>query len=963
MSFSWIPPSRRADLGLRILLFALQIAALAWFAPNPLGLPLDDAWIHQVVARTFAETHTLGYAAGQHGAAATSYLWALLLAMNFMVIHVDPVKWAFALNAIGTVGAGQLLFGILGRTRPVGVTIPLWRSLVFGAVLVTMIQGHVLWYAWSGMEASGLVALSLAAIAAASAERPRPLLAGLCAGLLAVLRPEAMALGVVLVVYSYRRSRHVSSAALLLLPWLLAIGAYVGSNLLLTGHASPATLSGRRWLWFDPVAGTGPLGLAHGMIEFWSRRIATYGLGDLPALFYVGLGLCGYGAVRLLRTKSDGVVVLYVWALLHTLFYVVMLPTPGHGGRYQPFVPIVYLLSACVGTVLALWDLFRLARLDRKRWVALGGLFLWGIASGFGAAELRTANELAVRHIVNTELAMGHLVDELPPDAVVASFDIGGIGWATRRRIIDLGGLSDAPTAKRIEEGRTSDVLLQKKVTHVVLPEAYDAATYDTVSFDTRLHLEENASITLEPIRVVQSPPDTFWRGADATWNAAPRQVMYAVTPAKGPAPRVIGAVKGRQQFDDPEGRVLDRERPPIERSLAVMTAWGTPVGLRIGAGSGGSAECGIGISEAGVSIDGCAAFGRREVVASYVTERVLPYIDARDWPGAGRESLHALSAVKRRIDPTFYPSIVPNPAPNASDHRAILERTGAWGIPLAVVVFLVFVLGIRMSRVALVAFAVLPGCVRPPPDDLADAARRGDVEVVARLVRDGVPIDSPSDEPPLLAAVRGGHADAIAILARATHAVDAASGPRKRTALHDAMFTADADGVRLLLAAGADPNRPDAEGDTPLHVAVTVDESRAPLLVPLLLAAGADPKRVDFRGFSPLHAAARAGNAAAIKLLGASEAKTPSGDTALDLALRYQKDRAAEALLAAGAASAKMPPMQQAARMDDVVRAAALLGGGCDLSRLFEGKTALDVARRSNSKRVEQLLLGAGAK
>ena len=963
MSFGSILSHRRADIGLRILLAALQIAALAWFAPSPLGLPLDDAWIHQVVARTFAETHTLGYAPGQHGAAATSYLWALLLGLNFMVIHVDPVKWAFALNALATLGAGQLLFGILGRSRPIGVTIPLWRSLVFGAVAITMIQGHVLWFAWSGMEASGLVVLSLAAIAAATAARPRPLLAGLCAGLLATLRPEAMGLGIVLVVYSYRRTRRVGPVVVMMLPWLLAIGAYVGSNVLLTGHASPATLSGRRWLWFDPVAGTGPLGLVHWMLEHWSRRIVMYGLGDLPALFYVGLGLGGYGAIRLLRTKNDGAALVYLWALLHTLFYVVMLPTPGHGGRYQPFVPIVFLLSACFGTVLALWDFFHIARLERQRWVGLGGLCLWAITSGIGAGTLRTGNELAVRHIVNTELAMGRIVDGLAPDAVIASFDIGGIGWATRRRIFDLGGLSDAPTAKLIEEGRSSDVLLQKKVTHVILPEAYDAATYDTVTFASRLHLEENASITIEPIRIVQSPPDVFWRGADATWNAAPRQVMYAVIPAKGPPPRVIAPVKGRKRLDDPEGRVLGRERSPIERSLAVLEAWGVPVSVRIGAGGGGS-DCRIGIWEAGVSVDGCAAFGPRDVVVSYVTERVLPYVDGGDWAGAARESLHALSSLKRRIDPTFYPSIVPNTVPIPGDHRELLERTGAWGIPLAIAICIIL-LGIRMGRAALLAIAVLPGCAKAPPDDLPAAAMRGDVEAVARFVRDGAPVDQPflGDVLPLHAAVRAGHDDAIAILARATHAIDAPTGPRRRTAFHDAMFTADADGVRLLLSAGADPNRPDAMGETPLHVAVGIDELRAQFLVPLLLGAGADPNRVDARGFTAFHAAARAGNAASIKLLGASEAKTPSGDTALDVALRYRKDRAAEALLAGGAANKKMPPMQRAARMDDVVRAAELLGSGCDLTRSFAGTTALDTARRSNSKRVEKLLLGAGAK
>src|SRR3954471_14092464 len=105
----------RDELVMRSVLGCAQLAALLWFAV-PRGLPLDDAWIHQVVARTFAESGTLGYAPGEHGAAATSYLWAALLAVNFKVLHMSPVKWAFALNAIASGVTGQILYSLLART-------------------------------------------------------------------------------------------------------------------------------------------------------------------------------------------------------------------------------------------------------------------------------------------------------------------------------------------------------------------------------------------------------------------------------------------------------------------------------------------------------------------------------------------------------------------------------------------------------------------------------------------------------------------------------------------------------------------------------------------------------------------------------------------------------------------------------------------------------------------------------
>ena len=105
----------RDELVMRGVLAGAQLAALLWFAV-PRGLPLDDAWIHQVVARTFAETGTLGYAPGEHGAAATSYLWAALLAVNFKVVHMSPVRWAFGLNAVASLVTGQALYALLARS-------------------------------------------------------------------------------------------------------------------------------------------------------------------------------------------------------------------------------------------------------------------------------------------------------------------------------------------------------------------------------------------------------------------------------------------------------------------------------------------------------------------------------------------------------------------------------------------------------------------------------------------------------------------------------------------------------------------------------------------------------------------------------------------------------------------------------------------------------------------------------
>jgi ankyrin repeat protein len=145
-----------------------------------------------------------------------------------------------------------------------------------------------------------------------------------------------------------------------------------------------------------------------------------------------------------------------------------------------------------------------------------------------------------------------------------------------------------------------------------------------------------------------------------------------------------------------------------------------------------------------------------------------------------------------------------------------------------------------------------------------------------------------------------------------------------------------------------------------------SIDPARSVAIADALLAAGAnpaDPSMPDARGFTALHAAASIGNVPLVTMLASHRSlldiATPAGETALDVALRYGRDRSAEALLAAGASMKHgvWPPLHQAARMDAVTRAALLVASGADLSRRVDGKTALDVATDSGSKHVEALL------
>jgi hypothetical protein len=678
-------------------LVVLQGAALVAFGPRPgvHGFPLDDAWIHQVVARTFAETGTLGYVAGHHGAAATSYLWAALLAVNPGFLHVDPVGFALALNVAFSLGAGLCLLELLLRARPPSHRPDLWTLGTLAAVALATFGGNWLWFAYSGMEASLFAFLSLLAILLHDEPRlsahAQALGAGACAGLLALTRPEAALLGPLLCAATFRSRRDLRAVGLLFAPWAAAIVLYVGSNLMATGVMAPATLSGRRWMWLDANGGISSGWLVRDFVFTWALRLRNYTLGtsSMPA-FWASLGLAALGIVDLVRRPNAGLRLVFAWTLLHLATYALLMPSPGHGGRYQPLVPLVYLAAVAWGGVVLVDGAVRLvARAPAARAVGVVvSVAPWVGLVAVGVRDFRSDEELAIRHIQTTELGLGPVVDALPSDARVASFDIGGIGYASKRSIIDAGGLSDARSAALVAEGRVWEYLRDERVEYLVLPLALDDAP---VAYDMgdRLALFDNPATSLEPVLQLSSPREVWAPGVNATWNAAPRQVLFRVRFTGQEGLRLSTARGPAEPVTDAEGLLTARQRTAVNRSLESLSGAGVRLSMSLGtqdAPRAASVASGWGVAlgrrDADVVVPSTPAIPADEARA-VVRAATLPYLLAGNIPGAATIVPHAITKVMRRwVDPRFDPMLPV--AAELAPMTSPLEDTWLWGVPLA---------------------------------------------------------------------------------------------------------------------------------------------------------------------------------------------------------------------------------------------------------------------------------------
>ena len=185
------------------------------------------------------------------------------------------------------------------------------------------------------------------------------------------------------------------------------------------------------------------------------------------------------------------------------------------------------------------------------------------------------------------------------------------------------------------------------------------------------------------------------------------------------------------------------------------------------------------------------------------------------------------------------------------------------------------------------------PGCCDAP---VADAARRGDMEEVRRLLREGADVNAPSGDGMTAlhwAAQRGDEEMGRALLYAGARS---SAGTRigRYTPLHLAARSAGRAMVALLLDAGADPEaRTTNSGATPLHLAAAAGD---PEVVAALVDAGAD---VDAResawGQTPLIFAAAAGRTAVVRALLEAGADPSLEARPVDVAEMADADRAAD--------------------------------------------------------------------
>jgi len=444
-------------------------------ARNGLGFPLDDAWIHQTYARNLARNGRLEFTPGVTSAGSTAPLWTLLLALGYL-LGLSYLFWAYLLGGLCLVWLGWSGMRLWRALWPAQAG----RDWLAGIVLV--LTWPLLWAAASGMETLFFAALGLqltAWYAEFVTNETRSLRnvaqLGLFAGLLILIRPDGLGLLLLIIVGLLLLSASlanrlrwggvfVATAVLPLIPYFLF-------NYWNSGTLWPNTLYAKQVEYAVALAQPFISRLAQllylslgGPASGW-RGISSPHLLLLPGLIVA--------AWQVLKADWAQRRLLYLlpllWAGGHVFIYAWRLPVTFQHGRYlMPIMP-VWVLYGLSGWVLVL--LYSSSESTRTLWLGqqvarLSFTFITLFFLLQGAFAFATDVAIVEGEMVTVAEWLAH---NTPPGTLVASHDIGAIGYFAERPLLDLAGLISPEVIPLLNhETALAEYILDSKAQYLV---------------------------------------------------------------------------------------------------------------------------------------------------------------------------------------------------------------------------------------------------------------------------------------------------------------------------------------------------------------------------------------------------------------------------------------------------------------------------------------------------------------
>ena len=425
MSFAFRQEKRIPYILAGITLAGICFYTYASFFYFRIGFPLDDAWIHQTYARSFAQTGRWEFFSGQvSGGGSTSPLWSFLLVPGHL-FGINLYVWTFFLGALALWGTSILAEWAVRRI------VSGYQSKIPWVGILFCFEWHLVWAAVSGMETSLYIFLITLFFVLLIITPRNTLVLGLIVGASIWVRPDGMTLLfplflTVLLTTSTNQEKFKNilkiglGFCLLTLPYLLF-------NYAVSGSVMPNTFYAKQ----TEYAALQSIPIYQRFIEQSIQPITGVGIVVLPVML---LGI--YNAIH---DRNWALISSFVWLLTFTGLYAIRLPVTYQHGRYEmPVIPIFLLLGSIAGAEWLAKPVPKgINRILRTSWILSCGLIC---AAFFALGAWTYAKDVAFIDSAMVDTAVW-VAENLPSSDLIAAHDIGALGYFGSHRLLDLAGL------------------------------------------------------------------------------------------------------------------------------------------------------------------------------------------------------------------------------------------------------------------------------------------------------------------------------------------------------------------------------------------------------------------------------------------------------------------------------------------------------------------------------------------
>lgn len=457
-------------------------------ANSGFGFPLDDPWIHLTFAKNLVDYHSFSYFKNEMATAgSTSPIYTLILAAGFFFFKNEMVL-SYILGIAFLIFSGIAFY----KLSSVEFDKENYYALIFTGIF--LIDKWLNFISISGMETTMFIFILLATAYFYKKRKPVPF--AIFLGLILWGRPDGLVF-IIAVALDYFIASYFSktdkSIKLFGKNELVKIGIIFGGviilyfimNLALSGSILPNTYTAKI-VYYSEKSREFFL-----KVEVW-EYFTKGGYGFIMAGFLFSTLKMLYD---LIRNKYNGNILYIAFAFALAFVYWVKMPYAHRFGRYMmPIIPF-FILVAGLGyrdIIKLIGGFFKSRNIAAGLYILISAIIIYYSVNVFIYGKKEYADEC--KYIADRQVAAAMWLKENTKEGdVVATHDVGAIGFYCGRKIVDVAGLVTPELINKINDENYSeflvDYLKKENVTHLAFLNEWNRIANQNPLFSTAITL------------------------------------------------------------------------------------------------------------------------------------------------------------------------------------------------------------------------------------------------------------------------------------------------------------------------------------------------------------------------------------------------------------------------------------------------------------------------------------------